>query len=427
MADALPPRVRIGIVGGGAAGLTAAWLLQSRHDVTLLERAERLGGHVDTVEVERDGRRVHVEAGAEFFVASMFPTFIRLLDLLGVATRTYPITVTVYDAGNGRAALLPPIRAGRGWLSLLRPRRLLEMLQLARTVQHATRLVRAGDTTRTLKEFLDGLALTAGFRDGFLYPLLLGQWGVARHELERFAAYNVFKYIVLGRIDARWTDVVGGMSRYVDTLAKALTRTCVRCSTAVASVARDHDTYVVRDHAGRAQVFDHLVVATGAAEAARLLEGIEGAEDRRRTLGEIEHFRTTIAVHGDRRLMPARERHWSIVNFGWDGAHSMLTVWRGARDRAPVFRSWVTHYQRPIDALYLTRTYEHPMPTPAYFRAQAALAARQGENGLWLAGLYTHDVDCHESAIVSAVNVARRLDPAAPNLTRLASGAGVPA
>jgi hypothetical protein len=66
------------------------------------------------------------------------------------------------------------------------------------------------------------------------------------------------------------------------------------------------------------------------------------------------------------------------------------------------------------------------MPTPGYFRAQATLASRRGEEGLWLAGLYTHDVDCHESAIVSAVDAVRRLDPGAPNLARLASRAGRP-
>jgi predicted NAD/FAD-binding protein len=418
--------MRIGIVGGGAAGLTAAWLLESRHDVTLLEQAPRLGGHVDTVEVEHDGRRVSVEAGAEFFVESMFPTFIRLLRLLGVATRTYPITVTLHDAGGGRAVWLPPVRGGRGWPSLLRPGRLLEMLQLGRVLRHAARLVRARDTTRTVKDFLGGLGLTTAFRDRMLHPLLLGQWGVGRRDLERFAAYNVFKYMVLGRIDGRWTEMVGGTSRYVDALVRALGRTVVRRSTPVASVAREQNAYVVRDRAGHAQVFDQLVVATGAGEAARLLDGVKGAGERCRALQGIEHFPTTIAVHGDRRVMPARERDWSIVNFRWDGTHSLLTVWRGPRGRTPIFRSWITHDPDRLAALHLTRTYEHPMPTPGYFQTQAALAARQGEHGLWLAGLYTHDVDCHESAIVSAANVVRRLDPAAPNLTRLAPGPEVP-
>jgi predicted NAD/FAD-binding protein len=419
--------MRIGIVGGGAAGLTAAWLLESRHDVTLLEKARHLGGHVDTAEIERGGRPVHVEVGAEFFVEAMFPTFIRLLGLLGVPTRPYPITVTLHHAATGRAALLPPVRRGRGWSALLRPRRVLEMLQLDRVTRRAARLVQARDTTKTLEDFLGGVALTKDFRDGFLYPLLLGQWGVERHELARFAAYNVFKYIVLGRIDGHWTEVVGGASRYVDTLAGALTRTCVRRSTGVAGVARENGAWIVRDADGQGHVFDHLVVATGAAEAARLLDGVKGVEDRRRALAEVKHFPTTIAVHGDRRLMPARERDWSIVNIGWDGAYSMLSVWRGPHGPAPVFRSWITHHRGPIEPLYLTRTYEHPMPTPSYFRTQAALAARQGAEGLWLAGLYTHDVDCHESAIVSAVNLARRLDPAAPRLAQLAPGAGGPA
>ena len=41
----------IGIIGAGISGLSAAWLLAKRHDVTLFEKAPRLGGHSNTVEV----------------------------------------------------------------------------------------------------------------------------------------------------------------------------------------------------------------------------------------------------------------------------------------------------------------------------------------------------------------------------------------
>ena len=47
--------MRIGIIGAGAAGLTASWLLSENHDVTLFEKQDRLGGHAHTVEVEQDG------------------------------------------------------------------------------------------------------------------------------------------------------------------------------------------------------------------------------------------------------------------------------------------------------------------------------------------------------------------------------------
>ena len=40
---------RIAVIGSGAAGLTATHLLQRKHHVTLYEKAERLGGHTNTI------------------------------------------------------------------------------------------------------------------------------------------------------------------------------------------------------------------------------------------------------------------------------------------------------------------------------------------------------------------------------------------
>ena len=62
---------------------------------------------------------------------------------------------------------------------------------------------------------------------------------------------------------------------------------------------------------------------------------------------------------------------------------------------------------------------DHPVVGPRHFQTQKTLAALQGRNNLWLAGLYTHDIDSHENAILSAVNIARRIDPESGNLRRL--------
>jgi len=64
-------------------------------------------------------------------------------------------------------------------------------------------------------------------------------------------------------------------------------------------------------------------------------------------------------------------------------------------------------------------TYDHLKITLDHFRAQRNLVPQQGENNLWLAGLYMHDIDCHESAIMSAVNIAQKLDPQSDNLRQL--------
>jgi len=138
----------------------------------------------------------------------------------------------------------------------------------------------------------------------------------------------------------------------------------------------------------------------------------------RRQLSRFEYFDTAIAIHGDRRLMPQNESDWSVVNARWDGEHSALTVWDPGRG-LPVFKSWVTFDERMPQPLYALARYEHGRVTPDYFDAQRRLRALQGAEGVWLAGLYTHDADSHESAIRSAVTVAQCLAPDSSRLGRL--------
>jgi hypothetical protein len=52
-------------------------------------------------------------------------------------------------------------------------------------------------------------------------------------------------------------------------------------------------------------------------------------------------------------------------------------------------------------------------------RWQRHIAALQGAAGLWVTGMYTVDIDNHESALLSALVPARALAPQSPNLARL--------
>ena len=56
---------------------------------------------------------------------------------------------------------------------------------------------------------------------------------------------------------------------------------------------------------------------------------------------------------------------------------------------------------------------------PETIELQRRIAGLQGRAGLWLVGMYAVDVDNHESALLSAVPLARALAPDSPNLQRL--------
>jgi predicted NAD/FAD-binding protein len=416
-------RARVGIVGAGAAGLCAAWLLEEDHDVTVFEAADRLGGHAHTIEVEQAGERVGIDAGFEFFSAGMFLTFTRLLTRLGVPMRQYPLTATYYTADNRYVCLLPPLRDGRLVWSAFRPRQVMDLLQLAYALHRAGPIMRARDATVTVDHFLASLPVARSFKRDFLKPFLLAGWCVAPEEFGEFSAYDVLSYSYwhrpAGLTPYAWTEVVGGTQTYVRMLAKALTRAVVHTASPVVRLTRRGTGYDLQTASGSAYDFDHVILATNAQAAKQLLAEVEGAEEVRQVLGQIEYFRTAIAVHGDARLMPADRRHWSVVNTRYDGRYSANTVWKGWKSRQPIFRSWVTFEPHMPEPLYALAHFDHPKVNAAYFDAQPRLAAAQGRQQLWLAGAYLQDVDCHESAILSAVSIARRLAPHSARLRQL--------
>ena len=48
-------RLKIAIIGTGISGMSASWLLSMAHDVTILEKDDRIGGHTNTVDVDGTG------------------------------------------------------------------------------------------------------------------------------------------------------------------------------------------------------------------------------------------------------------------------------------------------------------------------------------------------------------------------------------
>ena len=90
------------VIGSGVAGLTAAYLLQSRYDVTLFEADDRLGGHAHTHELPTvDGRTVDVDTGFIVHNRRTYPNLLRLFGELGVATQESDMSMSVRCAGCG--------------------------------------------------------------------------------------------------------------------------------------------------------------------------------------------------------------------------------------------------------------------------------------------------------------------------------------
>ena len=110
------PVRHVAIVGGGIAGLSAAWALQKRAEqgepvrYTLLEASQRWGGKIRTEQVEGDGPQPFiVEAGPDSFITQK-PWGLQLARELGLEERilgTNDAQRKVYVLNRGRLTPLP--------------------------------------------------------------------------------------------------------------------------------------------------------------------------------------------------------------------------------------------------------------------------------------------------------------------------------
>ena len=54
---------KIAIIGTGISGLTCAYLLNRKHDITVYEANDYIGGHTATKKIKDNGETLHIDTG----------------------------------------------------------------------------------------------------------------------------------------------------------------------------------------------------------------------------------------------------------------------------------------------------------------------------------------------------------------------------
>src|SRR3954469_23989670 len=172
------PRRRVGIIGGGMAGVALAWLLDGERDVVLLEARDSIGGNVRGAEVHLDGQTFTVDLGAQYFHPGPYPLYTGLLSALGLyppesgATdaHAFPASSTLTADVAPALRFVSPLLPQRAW-PLLASWNQPAVAAFARAFAEAKRREDMdGSWAVTLGEWLPTLGLTRDQWEGMLLP-----------------------------------------------------------------------------------------------------------------------------------------------------------------------------------------------------------------------------------------------------------------
>ena len=421
--------MNIAVIGSGVAGLTAAYRLSERHDVTLFEAADYPGGHVNTIKVQLAGERHAIDTGFIVFNDRTYPNFIRLLDELGVASQPTDMSFSVRcDRSNleYNGSSLNGVFAQR-W-NLLRPSFHRMLRDIFRFNRETPDLTLPPDDETTVGEFLRAGRYSREFAEHYLLPMGSAVWSCPRGMFEQCPIRFIFEFYrhhgLLSLHDRpQWRVIQGGSRTYVDALL-ARFRGRMILNSPITKVRREPEgtgvQVVPRD--GTTQRFDHVVVACHADQALRMLADPSPIETE--LLSAFPYERNLAVLHTDESVLPRSRRAWACWNYrlptktggGVLGDRATVTYDMNLLQGISSQHTFCVtlNDDASIDPAKVLRhiEYHHPLFSTRKASAQARHAEVLNIRNTSFCGAYWGS-GFHEDGVVSAQRVVRALELAA--------------
>jgi predicted NAD/FAD-binding protein len=426
---------RIAVVGSGIAGLSSAWLLSQRHEVTLFEADDRLGGHTHTVDITVEGKRFAVDTGFLVFNDRTYPNLCALFEHLQVESIASDMSFSLSLekpmlewAGSTLGTLFGQPR------NLIRPdfwRMVSDMIRFNQT-SIAWLQSHPDESGPSLGTYLTQNRYSSAFRDWYLLPMAAAIWSCPTAQMLDYPFATFVRFcsnhgLLQIKDRPQWRTVAGGGRAYINKLVASIDR--IRLATQVRNLQRiagevlletQHDTLA----------FDEVVLA-GHSDQSLALLGAEATPDERAILATIPYQANRAVLHTDAALLPRDRSLWSAWNY---------VSGQGNVDAQPVSVSYLINKLQPLPvetpvvlSLNPFRTpdpaqviaefdYAHPVFNRAAIDAQGRLAEIQGSQHVWFCGAWT-GYGFHEDGLKSALAVSRQLGCTAPweDVTRVAN------
>jgi predicted NAD/FAD-binding protein len=416
----------IAIIGSGVSGLTAAYLLSKKHQVTVFEKSDIIGGHTATVDVEVEGKAYAIDTGFIVFNNKTYPNFLALLDEIGVGKQKTEMSFSVHNTktkleynGHNLNTLFAQRR------NIFRPKFWHLVKEILRFNKLCKEVFESQDynETDTLGDFLSRHDFSQFFAEHYILPMGAAIWSSSLTQMEgfqfRFFVQFFHHHGLLNIADRpQWYVIPNGSRSYLKPLCKPFANN-IKVNSNIKGITRKNDKVQIHfndeDNANsHIEEFDEVVIACHSDQALTLLEDPSPEEDS--ILSAMPYSENSVVLHTDINLLPKRKKAWASWNYqlseNRDKPASVTYNMNILQGLSTEHNFCVTLNQRESIApekILRDFTYHHPIFSLESISAQQQRNKICGQRHTHYAGAYWHS-GFHEDGVRSAVEVAKRFE-----------------
>ena len=413
--------MKIAVIGAGVAGLTAAHILSKKHNITLIEKDERIGGHTNTINVKENGKEIGVDTGFIVLNDRNYPYFKKLLENLDIEIRNTDMSFSYYDENDGFNYAGTGIS---GYFSqkknLFSPKHYRFLLNVKKYSKIAAKDVENKELLdETLGEYLVRKNFPSEIKDKFMIPMGAAVWSGSRKDILNFPVKMFLRFFdnhgILNLNNApQWHTVSGGSCTYVRKILDKFNGTLIK-GNGVTEIRRKDNLVTLKLEKGEALTFDKVVCASHADQTYRMVKDLTKKEEK--ILKPWEYSKNVTILHTDRTFMPPTKSAWACWNYvknkdSNDTDDVSVTYYmnrlQGLKTSKDYFVTLNPSRNVPKDKTIFETIYTHPKYTQTAISTQENIETVNGTNKLYFCGSYCR-YGFHEDAVMSAVSVAKQL------------------
>ncbi|MFD2166861.1 NAD(P)/FAD-dependent oxidoreductase [Thalassotalea euphylliae] len=408
----------IAVIGSGIAGLTSAYLLSKKHNVTVFEKNEYIGGHTATIDIEYNNEKLAIDTGFIVFNDRTYPNFLKLMADIGVGRQETEMSFSVHNAETGfeyNGHNIDTLFAQRS--NILRPKFWHLIREILRFNKQCKFEYEQGLKVedKTLGDFLSEHNFSRFFAEHYILPMGAAIWSSSIEEMEAFELKFFIRFFVnhglLNIADRpQWYVVPGGSKQYIAPLTETFKENIV-LNAAIEKITRQQGKVQIH-FADGVQEFDEIVLACHSDQALNLL-GDANAEEKS-VLSSIPYTANSVVLHTDISLLPKRKKAWASWNYQLSESRTSpasvtynMNILQGL-ENATTFCVTLNQDEAIDDSKVIRKfVYHHPVFNKKSMAAQLQRETICGKNNTHFAGAYWYN-GFHEDGVRSAVDVGKR-------------------